>query len=123
MMLKQVLKELNQLIHPSAENPVKRNSKSVDERVLNSVWGFVSAYLIILVVFSMVLMWSGLDQVSSFSAIAASLNNLGPGLGDVSSNYGSLSDFNKWICVLAMILGRLEIFALLVLLTPTFWRD
>ena len=99
------------------------NAKSVDERVLNSVWGFVSAYLIILVVFSMVLMWSGLDQVSSFSAIAASLNNLGPGLGDVSSNYASLSDFNKWVCVLAMVLGRLEIFALLVLLTPTFWRD
>ena len=123
MMLKQVFKELKQLIHPSAEIPVKMNSKSVDERVLNSVWGFVSAYLIILVLFSMVLMWSGLDQVSSFSAIAASLNNLGPGLGDVSSNYGSLSDFNKWICVLAMILGRLEIFALLVLLTPTFWRD
>ena len=57
------------------------NAKSVDEKVLNSVWGFVSAYLIILVFFSMVLMWSGLDQVSSFSAIAASLNNLGPGLG------------------------------------------
>ncbi|MBQ09572.1 MAG: potassium transporter, partial [Gammaproteobacteria bacterium] len=61
--------------------------------------------------------------VSSFSAIAASLNNLGPGLGDVSSNYASLSDTNKWVCILAMILGRLEIFALLVLLTPTFWRD
>ena len=123
MMLKQVFKELKQLIHPSAEIPVKMNAKSVDEKVLNSVWGFVSAYLIILVVFSMILMWSGLDQVSSFSAIAASLNNLGPGLGDVSSNYASLSDFNKWVCVLAMVLGRLEIFALLVLLTPTFWRD
>ena len=123
MMVKQVFKELKQLVHPSAEIPVKMNAKTVDERVLNSVWGFVSAYLIILVLFSLILMLSGLDQVSSFSAIAASLNNLGPGLGEVSNNYAALSDFNKWVCVLAMILGRLEIFALLVLLTPTFWRD
>ena len=123
MMLKQVFKELKQLIHPSAEIPVKMNAKTVDEKVLNSVWGFVSAYLIILVLFSLVLMASGLDQVSSFSAIAASLNNLGPGLGEVSNNYAVLNDFNKWVCILAMILGRLEIFALLVLLTPTFWRD
>ena len=123
MMVKQVFKELKQLVHPSAEIPVKMNAKTVDERVLNSVWGFVSAYLIILVLFSLILMLSGLDQVSSFSAIAASLNNLGPGLGEVSNNYAVLNDFNKWICVLAMILGRLEIFALLVLLTPTFWRD
>ena len=123
MMVKQVFKELKQLVHPSAEIPVKMNAKTVDERVLNSVWGFVSAYLIILVLFSLILMASGLDQVSSFSAIAASLNNLGPGLGEVSNNYAALNDFNKWVCVLAMILGRLEIFALLVLLTPTFWRD
>ena len=66
---------------------------------------------------------TGLDFESAFSAVGACLNNLGPGLGDVSSNYSSLSDFNKWVCVLAMVLGRLEIFALLVLLTPTFWRD
>ena len=123
MMIKQVFKELKQLVHPSAEIPVKINAKSVDQRVLNSVWGFVSAYLIILIVFSLLMMSTGLDQISSFSAVAASLNNLGPGLGDVSSNYSSLTDFNKWICVLAMVLGRLEIFALLVLLTPTFWRD
>ena len=99
------------------------NAKSVDEKIINSVWGFVSAYLIILVLFSMMLMWSGLDQITSFSAVAASLNNLGPGLGEVSSNYSYLSDFNKWVCVIAMVLGRLEIFALLVLLTPAFWRD
>ena len=123
MMLKQVFKELKQLIHPSAEIPVKMNAKSVDEKIMNSVWGFVSAYLIILVLFSMMLMWSGLDQITSFSAVAASLNNLGPGLGEVSSNYSYLSDFNKWVCVIAMVLGRLEIFALLVLLTPAFWRD
>ena len=76
-----------------------------------------------MVLLSLILLASGLEQVSSFSAIAASLNNLGPGLGEVSNNYAALSDFNKWVCVLAMILGRLEIFALLVLLTPTFWRD
>ena len=120
-MVKQVFKE--QLVHPSAEIPVKMNAKTVDERVLNSVWGFVSAYLIILVLFSLILMLSGLDQVSSFSAIAASLNNLGPGLGAVSENYKEITDGSKLALCIAMLLGRLEIFTLLLLFTPAFWRN
>jgi len=67
-------------------------------------------------------MFSGLDQVTAFSAVAATMNNLGPGLGDVTQNYASLSDFNKLILCFSMLLGRLEIFTLLVLLTPAFWR-
>jgi trk system potassium uptake protein TrkH len=70
----------------------------------------------------LLLMASGLDQETSFSAVAACLNNLGPGLGDVSQNYASINDFAKWVLVLAMLLGRLEIFTLLVLFTPGFWR-
>jgi trk system potassium uptake protein TrkH len=70
----------------------------------------------------MAMMLTGLDQVSAFSAIAATLNNLGPGLGDVSSGFMSLTDAGKWIAVAGMLLGRLEIFTLLVLITPTFWR-
>jgi trk system potassium uptake protein TrkH len=69
-----------------------------------------------------VLMFTGLDQVTAFSAIAASLNNLGPGLGQVAANYASINDLSKWVCVLAMLLGRLEIFTLLVIITPDFWR-
>ena len=67
-------------------------------------------------------MLSGVDYTTSFSMIAATLNNLGPGLGDVINNYESVNDFNKWICVISMILGRLEIFTLLVLISPTFWK-
>ena len=68
-------------------------------------------------------MATGLDQVTAFSAVAACLNNLGPGLGAVSANYGSISDTAKWILCVAMFLGRLEIFTLLVILSPSFWRD
>ena len=68
------------------------------------------------------MMATGLDQVTAFSAVAATLNNLGPGLGDVSSGFMSISDTAKWISVVGMLLGRLEIFTLLVLITPTFWR-
>jgi len=68
-------------------------------------------------------MATGLDQVTAFSAVAATINNLGPGLGDVSSNFASLSDASKWVSCFAMLLGRLEIFTLLILFTPMFWRD
>ncbi len=69
----------------------------------------------------LILLADGLDQVTAFSAIAASMNNLGPGLGDVANGFGTLSDLSKWVCVLAMLLGRLEIFTLLVLVSPSFW--
>ncbi len=68
------------------------------------------------------MMSTGMDQVTAFSAVAATLNNLGPGLGDVSSGFHNVTDAAKWIAVAGMLLGRLEIFTLLVLITPTFWR-
>ncbi len=83
----------------------------------------MSAYIGILVVFTLTMMACGLNELTSFSAVAASLNNLGPGLGDVFVNYNALGLLPKWICISAMVLGRLEIFALLVLFTPTFWQD
>jgi trk system potassium uptake protein TrkH len=69
-----------------------------------------------------VLLFDGVDQVTAFSAIAASLNNLGPGLGEVALGYGGISTLAKWVCIAAMLLGRLEIFTVLVLLSPTFWE-
>ena len=69
-----------------------------------------------------ILLQAGLDQVTAFAAIAASLNNLGPGLGEVSANFANINDISKWVCVGAMLLGRLEIFTLLVLVSPSFWR-
>ena len=74
-------------------------------------------------VFTLTLLASGLDELTAFSAVAASLNNLGPGLGEVFINYAVFSVLPKWVCIAAMVLGRLEIFALLVLFTPTFWKD
>ena len=68
-------------------------------------------------------MATGMDQITAFSAIAATLNNLGPGLGDVAANYKDIGDFSKWLLCLAMLMGRLEIFTLLVVLTPAFWRN
>ena len=86
------------------------------------VWGFFSVYIIVYGVLMILLMATGLDQVTAFSAVAATLNNLGPGLGDVSTGFMTLSDPAKWLSVVAMLLGRLEIFTLLVMITPTFWR-
>jgi len=86
------------------------------------VWGFFAVYVVAFTIMLLALMATGLDQITAFSAMAACMNNLGPGLGEVGSNYGSISNFAKWILCLAMLLGRLEIFTLLVILSPAFWR-
>ena len=86
------------------------------------MWGFFAAYVIILALLLLILMATGLDQETAFSAVVACLNNLGPGLGDVGSNYSSLNGLQLGVLCFAMLLGRLEIFTLLVLLTPHFWR-
>ena len=100
---------------------LKIGTKSVDDSVASSVWGFFSIYVISFVILLLSLLVTGLDFESAFSAIGACLNNLGPGLGEVSNNYQSVSSAGKLILSFAMILGRLEIFTLLVLLTPAFW--
>jgi len=122
LIFKQGYRELIRLLHPNAEIPVKLSGRPVPPRVIEAVWGFFSAYVVVFAIMLTALMFTGLDQVTAFSAVAASLNNLGPGLGDVAANYSSLSPFAKWICVLAMVLGRLEIFTLLVLVTSEFWK-
>lgn len=122
LIYKQGLREIVRLVHPSAEIPVKLGNKAVQFRVVDAVWGFFSVYIVVFVVLMLAMMATGLDQVTAFSAIAATLNNLGPGLGEVSSGFMTLSDKAKWVAVAGMLLGRLEIFTLLVLVTPTFWR-
>jgi len=122
LLLKQGLREITRLVHPSAQIPVKIGSKVMSDRVINSVWGFFSAYVAMFVIIMVILMATGLDQVTAFSAVAACMNNMGPGLGDVAAHYGGISDVAKWVLCFAMLLGRLEIFTLLVLLTPAFWR-
>ncbi|NOY73253.1 MAG: potassium transporter [Gammaproteobacteria bacterium] len=123
LLLKQGGREIQRLIHPSAQIPVRMGKKVITDRVIEAVWGFFSLYIACLGVMSIILIATGLDYVTAFSAVAACMNNLGPGLGEVGINYASLSDFAKWVLCFAMLLGRLEIFTLLVLLSPQFWRS
>ncbi len=122
LLFKQGWREIMRLIHPNARIVIKLNKKRVERNVVQAVWGFFSIYIGIFVIFMLMLMATGLDQVTAFSAVAATLNNLGPGLGEVSANYKEISDFSKWLLCLSMLMGRLEIFTLLVVLTPMFWR-
>ncbi len=123
MLFKQGLREIRKLIHPNAILPVRLGHQVVDQRIMNAVWGFFAAYTVVFVVLMLLMIHAGLDQVSAFSAVATCLNNLGPGLGTVASNFQAVSDLGKWISILAMLLGRLEIFTILILLTPAFWKD
>ena len=123
LLFRQGLREIKRLIHPNAIISIKINNKPVQERVINAVWGFFATYIIVFAILLLLLMSTGLDQPTAFAAITACMNNLGPGLGSVSDNYGNISNTAKWFLCLAMLLGRLEIFTLLVLFTPTFWRN
>ncbi len=122
LVYKQGAREITRLVHPSAEIPVRVGRKAVPYRVIDAVWGFFAVYIIVFGVMMMALMTTGLDQISAFAAVAATLNNLGPGLGEVTAGFMTVSDTGKWISIICMVLGRLEIFTLLVLITPTFWR-
>lgn len=122
LLIKQGLREVMRVIHPNAVITTKVGGKPLSDRVINSVWGFFSAYVATFSIILLLLMLTGLDQVSAFSATAAAINNLGPGLNKVGANYAEVTSSAKWILTFAMLLGRLEIFTLLVLLTPAFWR-
>ena len=122
LLVKQGMRELRRLVHPNAQIAVKIGKKAMPEKVIEAVWGFFAAYFAISALMILMLMATGLDQETAFSAVAACLNNLGPGLGDVGRNFASINDPAKWILCLAMLLGRLEIFTLLVLITPAFWK-
>ncbi len=122
LLYKQGIREITRLIHPNALIPVKIGKKALPEKVINAVWGFFALYVASFVVLMLLMLASGHDQITAFSAVAACINNLGPGLGEVGAHYGGINDTAKWILCFAMLLGRLEIFTLLVLLTPTFWR-
>ena len=122
LMWKQGTREVERLVHPSAILPVKLGSKPVDWNIVNSVWGFFAIYVVCFGMLMVALIGTGVDQVTAFSAIATCINNTGPGLGNVTSNFITISVIGKWICITAMLLGRLEIYPLLVLVTPMFWR-
>ncbi|MEE9446117.1 MAG: TrkH family potassium uptake protein [Cocleimonas sp.] len=122
LLFKQGWREVMRLIHPNARIAIKLDRKPVDRNIIQAVWGFFSIYVAVFVFFILALMALGMDQITAFSAVAATLNNLGPGLGDVASNYKEVGDVSKWLLCFLMLMGRLEIFTLLVVLTPAFWR-
>ncbi len=123
LLYKQGMREIYRLIHPDQLLPLKVGGKPMGDQVIGAVWAFFFLYVFCFVVLSLIVSALGVDFVTAYSAVAASLNNLGPGLGDVSLNYASLSPAAKWVLCLAMLLGRLELFTFLVLLTRTFWRS
>jgi len=122
LLYKQGMREIVRLVHPNARVPIKVGGTIMPPRVIDAVWGFFATYVATFSLLLLALMATGLDQVTAFSAVAACMNNLGPGLGGVGLHYADISDTAKWLLSLAMLLGRLEIFALLVLLSPAFWR-
>jgi trk system potassium uptake protein TrkH len=122
LLLKQGMREIVRLVHPSAQVTIKVGGNFMPYRVVDAVWGFFAAYVGVFVVLMLAVMATGLDQVTAFSAVAACLNNLGPGLGDVHFHYGDINTTAKWLLSGAMLLGRLEVFTVLVILSPTFWQ-
>jgi trk system potassium uptake protein TrkH len=124
LLVRQARRELKLLVHPSAIIPIRIGGNAIPERVVHSVLAFIFLYFGTILVLTFALLATGLDLVSSFSAALGSVNNVGPGLGAVgpSTNFSSLSDVQTWICTLAMLIGRLEIFSVLVLFTAHFWR-
>jgi trk system potassium uptake protein TrkH len=122
LLFKLMKKELMKILHPTAEIPIIVNENPLSENISHSVWNFFILYIISYLVISFLLLASGLDMTSAFSAVASCINNLGPALGAVSDNYSAINDFSKYMLSFAMLLGRLEIFTLLIVMTPYFWK-
>jgi len=123
LMYKQGRKEIVRLVHPNAVLSIKTGGQVISDKVISTVTAFFSMYILCYALTGFALSAAGLDWITAFSAAAACLNNLGPGLAGVADNYASINDTAKWILSFAMLLGRLELFTLLVLFTTTFWRD
>jgi trk system potassium uptake protein TrkH len=124
ILLAQARRELVRIVHPRAVTPVVIGGRTIAETTIQSVMAFMMIYGGTIFTLTMVLLFTGLDPVTAFTAVVACVNNIGPGLGEVgpATNFSGLTDFQTWVCTLAMLLGRLELLSVLVLLTPSFWR-
>lgn len=116
-------RELKRVVHPNLVYPIKWGKNVLDERVIGGIWAFFSAYILVFLICLLGVIACGVEPFNAFNAVLASINNLGPGLGAVSSNMIAIPDSAKWILTIAMVCGRLEIFTLLALFTPAFWRS
>lgn len=122
ILAKQAGVHVRRLIHPRSLTPVRIDGRIVPESIIDGIWGFFAVYVAVFALLMVVLMLDGVDQVTAFGAVSTSLNNLGPGLGGVAITFEGLSDHATLLMAFSMLLGRLEIFTFLVLLTPAFWR-
>jgi trk system potassium uptake protein TrkH len=124
VLLKASLREFTRILHPRAELPLKVGGQPVESNLVFAVLAFMLVYGLTIVGLSLLMTASGLDFISAFSAVVACINNMGPGLNKVgpATTYAVLTDFQTWLCIAAMLLGRLELFTLLVVFTPGFWR-
>jgi trk system potassium uptake protein TrkH len=121
LMVKQGTQEVSRLVHPHAQIPVRLGRRIVQPELARSVWGFFALYTAALACLTLLMVHAGLPPLDAFSAVSTSLNNLGPGLGEVATTFTSVSDLGKLVAVVGMLLGRLEILTILVILSPGFW--
>ncbi len=124
VLIKLAQRELVRILHPRMVRPIALGSVTVPTDIIWAVMAYMLIYGGVMVFLTMLMLASGLDVVSAFTAVVGNLNNIGPGMGKVgpSGNYGALTDFQIWICTIAMLLGRLELLSVLVLFTPQFWK-
>ena len=125
LVLKNSFLELKRLIHPSAVIPVRLNTQAVSNQIVTNVLAFVSLYIVIALISVIVVSVLGYDLDTSFGAVAATLGNIGPGIGEVGPvcNYAHFPVAGKWFLSFLMLIGRLELFTVLILFTPNFWKD
>jgi trk system potassium uptake protein TrkH len=124
VLLKQARREMLRALHPRVVNPIRLGEAVVENNVIFAVLAFMLMYGTTIIVMTFLLVLSGLDVITAFSAVVACVNNTGPGLNQVgpATNYGVLNDFETWVCAVAMLVGRLEMMSVFVLFTPAFWR-
>lgn len=119
----QMNREIHRFVHPNAVKPIKLGSSVLSDRIEEGIWAFFSAYIFVFILCWLMAILCGMESFNAFNAVLASLNNLGPALGSVSSNFTQVPDSAKWVMTFAMVCGRLEVFTLLVILSPVFWKD
>ena len=122
LLQKQGSREIKRLVHPHGQYVIKLGEKAISPRIIEAIWGFFAIYFVIFIVLLLLLLIVENDFFTAYSALIATLSNSGPGLGNVATDFSSLSPHAKWVLSFAMLAGRLEIFTILVLLSPTFWR-
>jgi trk system potassium uptake protein TrkH len=123
LMLKVGFSNMTKIMHPNAVNSVKLNGEKIVSSQIEAVFSFIAIYITFFLFFLFVLVFQDVDFYSAFSGTAAAINNLGPGLGELAENYSGLSDVGKLSLTMAMIVGRLELFGVLILMVPSFWKN